>query len=210
MNCPQCGQVVAEGATSCSSCGAQIAPVASAMPPGVNQPAAAAPAARASSLPVYKFDLKNLSLFEQIGAGATLLLFISLFLDWYSYSIANCKAVSEFGGACGSSGQSALGGNGFLYLTLILCLVLLAIYGAKLGWGSLPFKLPFSETQLFTGLIGLNFFLFILGFFLTPSAPAFSGISVGWDYGAFIGLIAGLATLVPIVVPAIQKRSAAS
>jgi zinc-ribbon domain len=200
-NCSQCGSDVTEGATFCPVCGTpttvgdQAAPASDPMAAGGGgtlPPQAPAPAPRAGggTMPAYKFDIANLQTLERVGAGATFVLFIALFLDWYHVSYLGFSASA-----------SALSAHGYMYITLILCLVILAIYVAKLGFGKVPFNLPITEAQLILGLSALNLLLVIIAFADKESTS--------WSFGAYLGLLAALAALAPTAVPFVQKQMAA-
>jgi hypothetical protein len=204
-NCSQCGSDVTEGATFCPVCGTpttvgdQAAPASDPMAAGGGgtlppQAPAAAPRAGGGTMPAYKFDIANLQTLERVAAGATLILFISLFLDWYHITVS-------FGSFSESGSASALTAHGYMYITLILCLVILAIYVAKLGFGKVPFNLPITEAQLILGISALNLLLVIIAFFDKDNTS--------WSFGAFLGLLAALVALAPTVWPFVEKQMAA-
>jgi hypothetical protein len=223
MNCPQCGQVVAEGSVSCPNCGTQFgaeqpaaAPSAAApdpttvqyAPPPQPDPAQAAygappqqpygappqqPAAPGggSKLPAFKFNPNNVTTFDWIGVVGTFVLFISLFLTWYT--------ASGFGGSGDLAGAYY---HGYSYIILLLCLALLAYYVCKVGFGKLPFNLPFPEATGVLAANAVNLVLVIINMIDSPNVP---GLSVGLAFGAWLGLIAALAASTPSVMPFIQK-----
>jgi hypothetical protein len=96
-------------------------------PPPAGSPPPAAPGA-GTSLPAFSFDLGNLSQSERITGVATLVLFISLFLPWFTYS---------FG--FGSVSVDGLW-HGWMYLVLIICLGILAYLVMRTGYRQMPFK----------------------------------------------------------------------
>ena len=175
-------------------------PQASAPPP-TGGPAPAVTGAGASTgagTPSFSFDLGNLSQSEKITGVATLVLFISLFLPWFTYS---------FKFASFSSSVSVDGlWHGWMYLVLILCLAILAYLVMRCGYRELPFKLPIAEEQLLLVGTVVNAVLSILGFLLKPGGIGFTGI--GWGFGAFLGLIASIVAAAPLAVPAINARRA--
>jgi hypothetical protein len=201
-NCSQCGSDVTEGATFCPVCGTpttvgdQAAPASDPMMAGGGSsipPQGPAPAAQGggSTMPAYKFDIANLQMLDRVAAGATLILFISLFLDWYHVSVT-------FGTFTESASADVLTAHGYMYITLILCLVILAIYVVKLGMGKLPVNLPVSDAQLVLGLSALNLLLVIIAFLNKENTS--------WSFGAFLGLIAAIVALAPTGWPVIEKQ----
>src|SRR5712691_13041461 len=96
MICSQCGNDVAAGSATCPSCGAQqpanvgqaaagshAPPAAGFSPAGEGRTPAAGSAGQA-----FNFDAKRWTRDDQIVGGASLLLLISLFLPWYTVSVA--------------------------------------------------------------------------------------------------------------------------
>ena len=159
-------------------------------PPAGSPPPAAAGAG--TSLPAFSFDLGNLSQSERITGVATLVLFISLFLPWFTYS---------FG--FGSVSVDGLW-HGWMYLVLIICLGIFAYLVMRAGYRQMPFKLPMTDEQLLLIATAVNAVLSILAFLLKPGGIGFSGI--GWGFGAFLGLAAAIVAVVPLAVPAIKAR----
>jgi hypothetical protein len=144
----------------------------------------------------WKFDPGNLSLFEKIGGVAVFILFISLFFDWYS-----------FGGGCVTEGTLQVCApnitedglyHGYMFITLLLCLVLIAYYVAKLGWGRLPFNLPFPEAPVILAINALNLLLVIITMLTAPDG-------FGLSFGAWLGLLAALAACTPSAMPYVEK-----
>ena len=160
---------------------------AAAAPPG-----AGTAGGTGASLPPFSFDLKRLSQTERICGIATLVLFISLFLPWFTYN---------FG--LGSVSVDGLW-HGWMYLVLILCLAILAYLVARAGFSEMPFKLPATNEQLLLIATGINAVLSILAFVFKPGGYGFSGI--GWGFGAFVGLAASIVAAAPLAIPAIKSR----
>ena len=77
-------------------------------------------------MPAYKFDAARWTLADRIAGIATLVLFISLFLPWFTVS---------FGFASGSVNGLW---HGWMYLTLILSIVIIAYLVLLAGWEKLP------------------------------------------------------------------------
>jgi hypothetical protein len=135
---------------------------------------------------------------DQIVGGATLVLFISLFLPWFTAS------VKGFGG--GTLGSGSVDGlyHGYMYIDLFVALAILAFLIVRAGFEVLPFRLPVSPEQALLAATGLNCLLALISFVFKPAGDAL--VSVGWGVGAFIGLIAAIAALAPLAVPVLQSR----
>lgn len=123
-----------------------------------------------------------MALLDWVGAGSTFLLFICLFLPWYS--------------VLGFSEDGLY--HGFMIITLLLCLVVFGYFAAKLGWGRLPINLPLPESGLLLGIFGLNLLLVIIAMLTAPGGTDL-------DAGAIIGLIAALAAIGSSLWPYVEK-----
>jgi len=210
QTCPQCQTEAADDATACPSCGAtlgssstatQAAPAVSAPTPAAATPAAATPAAAAppaaaasgSSIPAFKFDAARWSLADRIAGVATIVLFISLFLSWYTYSIAGFSFTAD--GLW----------HGWMYITLILCIAIVAYLVLRAGWDELPIgtKVPHLTAMMAATIV--NLVLVVIAFLDKPG-----GGGVGWGFGAVIGLIAAVVAAAPYCVPQLRARTGAT
>jgi cytochrome c biogenesis factor len=140
----------------------------------------------------FSFEMKRWSPAERTTAIATLVLFISLFLPWFTYN---------FG--IGSASVDGLW-HGWMYLVLILCLVILVYLVSRAGFSEVPFKLPIAGDQLLLIASVVNLVLTVLAFVDKPGGIGFSGI--GWGFGAFVGLVAAIVAAVPLGMPALRAR----
>jgi branched-subunit amino acid transport protein len=140
-----------------------------------------------------KFDAARWTKNDRIVGVATFVLFISLFLTWFSVS-------ASYLGVTYSATASGLSAHGYLYIDLILCLVILAYLVMRALFEEMPFKLPFPEETLLFVATAINFLLVLVGFLAKPG-----GSGVGWSYGAFIALIAAIVAVVPYVMPFVKK-----
>jgi hypothetical protein len=136
--------------------------------------------------------MKRWSPVERTTAIATLVLFVSLFLPWYTYN-------SGFG-----TGSADGLWHGWMYLTFLLCLVILVYLVSRAGFSEMPFKLPIAGEQLLLIASAVNLVLVVLAFIDKPGGIGFSGI--GWGFGAFVGLIAAVLAAIPTGLPALQAR----
>jgi hypothetical protein len=196
--CPQCQSEAADAASFCPSCGASLAAGAatSAPPPPANaSPGGTAPSA-GSALPPYKFDAARWSNADRIAGIATIVLFISLFLDWFTASYAGFSGGSE-------SGVSA---HGWLYIVMIVCLLIFAYLALRAGWDELPggVNIPHLTAMMVATIV--NFVLVLIAFVDKPSVPL-SGISVGWSFGAILALIASAAAAAPYAIPPLRAKT---
>ncbi len=140
----------------------------------------------------FSFDMKRWSKAERTTAIATLVLFISLFLPWYTYN---------FG--LGSVSVDGLW-HGWMYLVFLVSLAILVYLVSRAGFSEMPFKMPVSGDQLLLFGSAINLILVVIAFLDKPGGVGFSGI--GWGWGAFVGLIAAVFAAVPLGVPALRAR----
>jgi hypothetical protein len=157
--------------------------------------ASSAPSSSPSHRPAsssFSFDMKRWSQVERITSIASLVLFISLFLPWFTYNYGY-----------GSVSVDGLW-HGWMYIVFILSLAIVVHFVLKAGMKVVPYKLPLPEMQLLLIATGVNAVLTIFAFLLKPGGIGFSGI--GWGFGSFIGLIAALVAAFPTAVPAFQAR----
>jgi hypothetical protein len=163
-----------------------------AQPPagGPQPPAGGPPQPRQSSLPPVNFDHSRLTRTDKIVAGGTFITMISIWLPWFS--------VSDAFGTFHFSGTT---GHGWLWLEFFVALVLLAYLGARAAWERLPFTVPVAHERLLIAGVSLQLLLVLIAFIDIP----YGSDGVGWDWGAFIALLAALAAAGPVVVPAVRS-----
>ena len=187
MFCSQCGNAVAENARFCSSCGSAVAgPAASSgiVTTGVRGPShASGNAFDHEPNWTLNFDVKHWGRGDVVGAAATFVLFIALFLPWFGIGIGGY-------GIPGLS-ESALGADGWMYLVLILNLVILGYLVARAMWDNL--RLPLPHWQALAGVTGLDLLLTLICFITKPSGTT-------WSFGAYVGLLAALAAVAGAVI----------
>jgi hypothetical protein len=143
--------------------------------------------------PQIKFDLASLGRVDRLVGGGTLVLFISLFLPWFSVN---------FGGILGKVSASGLTAHGYLYIPLIISIAIVALLVAEaLGLWKLPASAGISRDQILLIGTAISLVLVVIGFLAKPG-----GSAVGWDWGAFVGLIAAVVAVFPLGWPIIQAR----
>ena len=131
-------------------------------------------------------DFRRLGTGDIVALGGSVLLFISLFLSWYTIKVSE-----EFGNIGASTSALGTGAGGWRVLILVIdILVILYLFVRTMTPRGL--HLPLPHWQLLTVALGLQFLLTLLAFLVKPSAD---GVSVSWGYGAFIGLIASIIAL---------------
>lgn len=199
--CPNCQTVAAEGTASCPSCGNPLSGVthtASTPPPPSPTPPTPPPSpptfSAGSPKPQIKFDLKSVGQVDRLVGGATLILFISLFLPWFGFKFA-----------LGTVSWDGLTSHGYLWVTLFLSLGVVGLIVAEaVGVWKLPATTPISREQILLIATVVNLILVLLAFLLKPGGYGFSGI--GWKFGSFVGLAAAVVAAFPLGWPVIQAR----
>jgi hypothetical protein len=189
QTCPQCQSEAADGVASCPSCGAALSAPAA---PATAAPAPpAAPAGGTSAVPAYKFEAARWSLADRIAGVATIVLFISLFLSWFGISVIGITVTA--------SGVSA---HGFLYIVMIIAILIVAYLVLSAGWDELPggINLPHLITMMVATLV--NLLLVFIAFIDKPG-----GSGVGWEFGAFVGLIAAIVAAAPYAIPQLRAKT---
>ena len=196
QTCPHCGSEAADDARACPSCGASLSAGSRGTQdaPSVSAPAPAAPAAAApsaSAMPAYKFDAARWTLADRIAGVATVVLFISLFLSWFGISVIGITVTA--------SGVSA---HGYLYIVMILSILIIAYLVLRAGWEELPggINLPHLTTMLTATLV--NLVIVFLAFVFKPG-----GSGVGWEFGAFLALIAAIVAAAPFAIPQLRAKT---
>jgi hypothetical protein len=211
MKCASCQAMNDPNAAFCGNCGATVAAMPSPDSPGFMQPAGptgpAGPAGPTAGAPYqpggpagpysrstpsrsreFQLNLRRLSRADQVVGGATLIVFISVFLPWFGFS--------ELGESFSVSGTTA---HGYLVIAVIIAVVIMAYLLLCSGWDELPVKLPIAHSLLLLIGTGAQFLLVFIGFIAKPV----SGLS--WEIGAYLGLLAAVAAVAPVLSPAIRS-----
>ncbi len=203
ITCANCQTVSAEGTAFCPGCGNSLSGVAQAAyapppspPPGSSPPPSPPPGSpppgpAAAPKPQVNFDLKSIGHADRLAGGGTLVLFIALFLPWFKVDFT-----------FGTASASGLSIHGYLYITLILCIAIVAfVIVEALGLWKLPSTSPAGREQLLLIATTINFVLVLIAFLFKPG-----GHGVGWDWGAFVALVASIVAVFPLAAPVIQAR----
>jgi hypothetical protein len=201
ITCSNCQTESAEGTTACPSCGFALAAAGTPPPPppaAAPAPPAGAPPATPAAAPAaqIKFDAGQLSQTDRIVGIASIVLFISLFFDWYSASA---------GGFAGGS-ENGLSAHTYLYIVMILSIAIVALLVVRaLGVWKLPESSPLSQDQLLLIATTINFVLVLIAFIFKPSGLGI--VDVSWSFGVFLGLAASIVALVPLARPLIEAQT---
>jgi hypothetical protein len=197
-SCPNCQSETSDDAAFCPECGAAISQSTS----GSGEFAAASPTSPSStysyastatpgqgtSSTSFNFDIARLSSADRITGGASVVLLIALFLPWFGFS--------------GFGSVDGLSTHGYLYIALLLIVALLVYIGARAGRDRLPINSSLAHAPLMLVATLVNFVLVALAFLFKPAG-------FGWQFGAFLALIAAAAAAAPIAIPAFRSRQSA-
>ena len=114
--------------------------------------------------PQAKFDLASVGHVDRLVGGATLVLFISLFLPWFSVHLP----------ILGTYTADGLSAHGYLYITLILAIGIIAFLAVEaLGLWSIPATSQLAREQLLLIATGINFVLVLIGFLFKPGGSGY-------------------------------------
>ncbi len=168
--CPACGAAVPDGALFCPGCATPQQGVKHASNPRTE---VANPTVALSDV------LRRLGRGDIVAGAATIVVFIALFLPWYSVSlvtslpqITNSNGMrSVLQGTTFSTSVSALGtgAGGWRFLVLLVSLAVLAYLGMRVLLAAPP-RLPYAHWQVLAAGAGLNGLLVLLAFLVKPGA----------------------------------------
>jgi len=116
----------------------------------------------------FSFEMKRWSPAERTTAIATLVLFISLFLPWFTYNYGLGSVSVD---VCGMDGC----------ISSLFCAGDSCLLVSRAGFSEMPFKLPIAGEQLLLVASVVNLVLTVLAFVDKPGGIGFSGI--GWGFG---------------------------
>jgi hypothetical protein len=128
---------------------------------------------------------------DRIAGIATIVLFISLFLSWFGITVIGITVTA--------SGVSA---HGWLYIVMILDILIVAYLVLRAGWDRLPISqdVPHLTVMLVATIVNL-----VLVFIAFIDKPGGSG--VGWEFGAFVALIAAVVAAAPYAIPPLRAKT---
>jgi len=145
-------------------------------------------------VPPVNFDLNRATTVDKVVAIATFITMVSIWMPWFT--------VSYLGATGSGSGTAA---HGWLWLEFILALALIAYLVARVAWDTMPISLPVAHAPLLIVGTAVQLLLILIAFFDLPSSGGLAGVSVGWGFGAFLGLLAALVAAGPVLYPAIRS-----
>jgi hypothetical protein len=157
------------------------------------------PGSTGSPMSSVNFDLNRLTTVDKVVAVASFVALISIWFPWFSVSI------SYLGQTESASASATTAHGAWMYLEFIVALLLIVYLVARAAWERPPFTLPVAHAPLLIVGTALQLLFMLIAFFDIPSVPGDTGLSVGWAWGAFIGLIAALAAAGPVIVPAVRS-----
>jgi hypothetical protein len=131
-----------------------------------------------------------------ICAIATFVLFIALFLNWFS-----------IGNGLFSYSWTGLSAHGYLYIDLILCIAIIIYLGLRAGWDEIPGSVKVPHLTVMMAATLVNLVLVIIAFIQMPAGPGGYSVSgVGWSFGAVLALIAAIVAAAPYAVPQLRAK----
>lgn len=140
-------------------------------------------------------NLRRLTGADKVAGAASFLLLISLFLPWYGVSAGGVTVT-----------LSGTGVHRFLWLAVLLTVVTLTylIVHATVGLDRTPIN-RFAHEPVLLGITLLQLALVVYPFFDVPDT-LIKGVTVNFQYGAFVGLIAAITAVATVTAPFIRSR----
>lgn len=148
------------------------------------QPPYGAPAGVA---PPFRFQIRRLSVIDQVTAVASLLLFVALWMPWFSVGDDTYRVT--IGG---------INAHSWLSFALVTCLVLIGYLTARAGWDRMPVKLPIAHAPLLLVVGLIQLLIVVIAVLATPDG-------FGHAAGSWIALVAALGASVPILIPVVRS-----
>jgi hypothetical protein len=166
-----------------------------AQPGGWQAPGSGSPRG-SGSIPPVNFDLNRATTVDKVVAVATFITMISIWMTWFTVSYSG----GGLGGAGSASASATTAHGAWMYLEFLVALVLIVYLVARVAWETLPISVPIAHAPVLIVGTALQLIFVLIAFFDIPSLPA--GFSVGWGFGAFLGLIGALVAAGPVLYPA--------
>lgn len=151
----------------------------------------------------YRFDASRWTNDDKITGVAGLIVIISLFLPWFDVNLAGLSPLGVGAGTASASGTTA---HGWLWIVFFIALIELLYLVAMAGIQNLP-SLPLKHEQLLLIASGINLLLVLIAFLLKPGNDGLAEVKIGWDYGAFVALIAAIIAIAPSARAALAERN---
>lgn len=169
---------------ACIGCGAEIG--AAAFCPRCGKSQAPPPRATIGVQPTAPttIDFRRLGIGDFVAGIATLLIFISLFITWYS--------VNVYGGSVGVSAMGT-GAGGWRILILLLCIAIIGFLFIRTLFAN-GIRLPIPYWQLLTVATAVNGLLVLMAFLIKPSGTSAVSSPGGWMaiVGAIVAIVGAI------------------
>ncbi len=135
-------------------------------------------------------DVNKLNTGEKVAGVSAVLLFVSMFLDWFGVEISGEGGSVSFGSGAGGSAWDALD---FIPIVLVLAVVV-AVVNAVLRLSDSEYEPPISMNVVVAVLGGISVLLILFRIISPPGFGTFGGVSVDatLEYGIFLGLLAAI------------------
>lgn len=137
------------------------------------------------------FDPNRLKFGDLIAGGGAVVLFISLFLDWYKVSV---KGFGDVGSAGGNAFDAL--GIGPLFLLLVALVVIGIVIARALGAKLPELPVPLGTVILGLGALATLYILFRL--LVLPDGDVPAAVSDAVDFGRSIGIFLALLSALAI------------
>ena len=92
--------------------------------------------------------------------------------------------------------------HGWMYLTLIISILLVAYLVLRAGWDKLPISQNVPHLTVMLVATVVNAVLTLIAFIDKPG-----GGGVGWGFGAVVGLIAAIVAAAPYAIPQLRAKT---
>lgn len=177
MLCSKCGQPAGDSAY-CPHCGAPLSATASSGDQPVTQSSSlTADHSRASGAYAFKLEVARWSRADMVVGVATLILFISLFLPWYTIAFFSVDGLWR----------------SYEYITLIVSILIIGYLIFRAGFGQLPSDVRVSHDVLLIIATAINLLVVVIGFADKPvSNNGVFSVTISWGAGAYLALITAI------------------
>ena len=134
---------------------------------------------------------------DRITGAATFVLFISLFLPWFT-------ARASLGTLTSSSSADAMTAHRYMYLVLIMALLMMGYLSAYAGRKDTPgFRV--NHERLLAAASGINLLLVLIAVIFKPPGVT-PMVKVSWNFGAFAGIVAAMVAVAPLAMSRLRTR----
>ncbi|MHB8319943.1 MAG: hypothetical protein ACYDEP_12070 [Acidimicrobiales bacterium] len=170
---------------ACVGCGAEIGAAAFCPRCGKAQSPPQSVATGAQPTVPSAIDFRRLGVGDFVAGIATLLIFISLFITWYSAGL--------YGSNVGISAMGT-GAGGWRILILLLCIAIIGFLFIRTFFAN-GIQLPIPHWQLLAVATTINGILVLMAFLIKPS-----GTSAVSNPGGWVALVAAVAAIIGAIL----------